>query len=80
MRALGLATCLLSLTTAASSQMQMTNTSGGRPHRRCLLDETPAWLPDGKRIAFQSTRSGVMEVWIMNADGTNARSVTPFHP
>ena len=39
-------------------------------------DEVPSWFPDGKRIAFQSTRSGTMEVWVMNADGTRARQVT----
>jgi Tol biopolymer transport system component len=45
-------------------------------HARPYLDETPSWLPDGKRIAFQSDRTGRMEVWIMNADGTGAVQVT----
>ncbi len=45
------------------------------PHDRAYLDETPAWLPDG-RLAFQSNRTGRMEIWIMNADGTGARQVT----
>lgn len=40
------------------------------------LDETPSWFPDGKRIAFQSDRSGRMEVWVMNADGTGAVQIT----
>lgn len=46
------------------------------PHEGMSLDETPSWFPDGKRIAFQSNRSGVMHVWTMNADGTDARQVT----
>jgi TolB protein len=46
------------------------------PHDQPYLDETPAWFPDGKRIAFQSNRSGKMEVWVMNADGSGARQVT----
>ena len=46
------------------------------PHDAPYLDETPAWFPDGRRIAFQSDRSGRMEVWVMNADGTAARQVT----
>ena len=46
------------------------------PHSTPYLDETPSWFPDGKRIAFQSDRSGRMEVWIMNADGTGAIQVT----
>ena len=46
------------------------------PHNTPYLDETPSWFPDGKRIAFQSDRSGRMEVWVMNADGTGAVQVT----
>ena len=46
------------------------------PHDRAYLDETPSWLPDGKHIAFQSDRTGRMEIWIMNDDGTGARQVT----
>jgi TolB protein len=46
------------------------------PHTTLYLDETPSWFPDGKRIAFQSDRSGRMEVWVMNADGTGAKQVT----
>ena len=46
------------------------------PHTTPYLDETPSWFPDGKRIAFQSDRSGRMEVWVMNADGMGAKQVT----
>ena len=45
-------------------------------HEQPYLDETPSWFPDGRRIAFQSDRSGRMEVWVMNADGTGAVQVT----
>jgi Tol biopolymer transport system component len=46
------------------------------PHDNPYLDETPSWFPDGKRIAFQSDRTGRMEVWVMNADGTGSVQVT----
>jgi len=46
------------------------------PHDEPRLDETPSWFPDGKRLAFQSNRTGRMEIWIMNADGTRPRQVT----
>jgi Tol biopolymer transport system component len=46
------------------------------PHDEPRLDETPSWFPDGKRLAFQSDRTGRMEIWVMNADGTRPRQVT----
>lgn len=46
------------------------------PHDEPYLDETPSWFPDGKRIAFQSNRSGRMEIWVMNVDGTGSVQVT----
>jgi len=34
-------------------------------------DLTPAWSPDGSRIAFASDRDGPLDLYIMNADGSN---------
>ncbi|MGH9317090.1 MAG: hypothetical protein ACRD1P_08290 [Thermoanaerobaculia bacterium] len=45
-------------------------------HSEPYADEVPAWFPDGKRIAFQSNRTGHMEIWVMNADGSGQRQVT----
>ena len=45
-------------------------------HDQPYADETPSWFPDGKRIAFQSNRTGRMEIWVMNVDGSKQRQVT----
>ena len=37
-------------------------------------NQYPSWTPDG-RIIFVSNRSGSPQIWIMAADGTNARQI-----
>lgn len=39
-------------------------------------DVDPYWSPDGKRIAFLSDRAGYMQVFVMNADGSDVFQVT----
>ena len=36
----------------------------------------PRWSPDGKHIAFFSTRSGEWEIWIADANGSEFRQIT----
>ncbi len=36
----------------------------------------PAWSPDGTSIAFATNRDGDLEVYVMNADGTDQRNLT----
>jgi len=36
----------------------------------------PHFSPDGRKIAFESDRSGYEEIWICDADGTNPAQVT----
>ena len=42
-------------------------------------DQEPHYSRDGRRIAFQSNRSGAMEIWVSNADGTGAAQLTFLH-
>jgi Tol biopolymer transport system component len=37
----------------------------------------PSWSPDGSKIVFWSTRTGRQQIWVMNADGSNAYSLSP---
>jgi Tol biopolymer transport system component len=39
-------------------------------------DISPSFSPDGKKIAFASTRSGSMEIWVCDADGSNPRQMS----
>lgn len=41
-----------------------------------VKDYDPSWSPDGSRIAFASDRKANADIWIMNADGTNATQLT----
>jgi TolB protein len=36
----------------------------------------PAYSPDGSRIAFASAREGTLDVYVMNADGSDTRRLT----
>jgi Tol biopolymer transport system component len=40
------------------------------------LDRSPAWSPDGTRIAFASHRDGNYNIYVMNADGTGLQRLT----
>ena len=47
---------------------QLTNSPG--------YDAEAVVSPDGKKIAFTSTRSGDLELWTMDIDGTNLKQIT----
>lgn len=52
---------------------------GGGPRQltqQGSANERPQWSPDSKHIAYISDQSGSSQVWIMNADGSEARQIT----
>jgi TolB protein len=52
-----------------TNRRQLTQTQGN--------SFSPAWSPDGRRIAFASTREAMLpQIFIMNANGSGARRVT----
>jgi serine/threonine protein kinase len=63
---------------------QMTTTAPGLPPaspptaaiRSTKQDIHPQLSPDGKRLAYTSTRSGFWEIWVSDLDGANAVQLT----
>jgi len=55
------------MSTAGGDAVQVTQ--GGR-------DNSPAWSPDGKHLAFISARDGSSQVYVISMDGGEARKVT----
>src|SRR5262245_56935275 len=49
--------------------------------RNPACDALPAWSPDARRIAFERTTGRLLarntDVWVMNADGSGQRDLTP---
>ncbi len=39
---------------------------------------SPAYSPDGRRVAFMSTRPGRPQIYVMDQDGANQRALVPF--
>jgi len=68
------------MNTDGSKQTRLTNkhTNDGKPDWApdVVNDVKPFWSPDGNKIAFQSTRDGKEEVYIMNPDGSNQTNLT----
>jgi Tol biopolymer transport system component/imidazolonepropionase-like amidohydrolase len=57
---------------------------GGGQARRVLggmsFESQPRFSPDGKQIAFLSDRTGVENLWIANADGSDPKAVSSDEP
>lgn len=52
----------------------------GRPPERIIdntvLDQEPAYSPDGARIAYRSDHLGQAQIWVSDAHGTNRNQIT----
>lgn len=59
----------------AEQQVSVVGREGGAT-RRLATGYAPAWSPDGTRIAFVVTRVGDAQIYVMNANGTDARRLT----
>jgi dipeptidyl aminopeptidase/acylaminoacyl peptidase len=60
-------------------QIYVVPSTGGTPVRLTAegaSNTRPRWLPDSLRLFFVSDRSGVPQIWSMNADGSDARLAT----
>ncbi len=67
-------------TMAADGSNAVCLTHNGTPTKKLNAklpqDRGPVWSPDGKEIAFVSTRDGNGEIYAMNADGSNPLNLT----
>jgi Tol biopolymer transport system component len=64
---------------AATADIYLVNTDGSGLTRLTAdpgNDLFPAWSPDGSKIVFLSDRTGVLQVWVMDAGGGNPRQLT----
>jgi Tol biopolymer transport system component/tRNA A-37 threonylcarbamoyl transferase component Bud32 len=41
-------------------------------------EASPAYSPDGKRIAFESNRGGIQQIWVADGNGANPVALTSF--
>jgi dipeptidyl aminopeptidase/acylaminoacyl peptidase len=63
----------------ANSSLWLVPVAGGEPKRLTTTPGTnnhPRWSPDGKTIAFVSSRGGSSQVWLLPVDGGEPRQLT----
>ncbi|MGC9973282.1 MAG: protein kinase [Bryobacteraceae bacterium] len=65
-------TNLWRLDTRTGKRTMLIGSGSARAH------STPQYSPDGRRIAFESNRSGSQEIWRCDADGSNCLPLTSY--
>jgi dipeptidyl aminopeptidase/acylaminoacyl peptidase len=66
---------------AKTSDIWIVPATGGEPRRitrHPAADSRPRWSPDGRRLAFVSTRAGEAQVFLLNLSGGEPWPVTSF--
>ena len=67
-------------TNKSVSRLWLVPTDGSAPARQltnsAAKDNNPKWSPDGRWIAFESTRSGTSQLWLINPCGGEAKQLT----
>ena len=55
-------------------------TTESSPARRLVAstrgDDNPQFSPDGRKLAFRTSRSGIGQIWVANSDGSNPLQLT----
>jgi dipeptidyl aminopeptidase/acylaminoacyl peptidase len=62
-----------------TSNIWLVPTGGGKPRQLTTAakkDSHPRWSPDGKRILFESNRSGASQLWVIDVGGGEAKQLT----
>ena len=61
-----------------ASNIWIVSTSGGAPRQLTQIghDSSPVWSPDGKMLAFLSSREGTSQVYVLPMEGGEAHALT----